>query len=117
MLWQDHASVLSSINKTILKPLWQQLAIYGNNTRDPMDNNDDNNAWFQKYHDRLSVGDNWEQFCAMSAAEQKNIFVSLLSVIEAFNDCSDDLEFYKYAWRMKVQLSKTKQNTTQHKCS
>ena len=30
-----------------------------------MDNNDDNNAWFQKYHDRLSVGDNWEQFCAM----------------------------------------------------
>ena len=117
MLWQDHASVLSPIIQTVLKPLWKQPAIYGNNTRDPMDNNDDSNAWFRKYHDRLSVGDKWEQFCAMSAAEQKNIFVSLLSVIEAFNDCSDDLEFYKYAWRMKVQLSKTKQNTTQHKCS
>ena len=55
-----------------------------------------------EYYDRLSAGDEWEQFCALDAAKQKDIFVSLLSVIEAFNDCSDDLEFYKYAWRMQV---------------
>ena len=117
MLWQDHASVLSPIIQTVLKPLWKQPAIYGNNTSYLMDNNDDFDAWLKKYHDRFSASDKWDQFCALGAAEQKNIFVSLLSVIEAFNDCSDDLEFYKYAWRMKVQLSKTKQNTTQHKCS
>jgi hypothetical protein len=47
-----------------------------------MDNNDDGDAWFKKYHDRLSASDKWDQFCALGAAEQKNIFVSLLSVIE-----------------------------------
>ena len=78
-----------------------------------MQDGDDVNVWFKEYYDRLSAGEKWDEFCALNAARQKEIFVSLLSVIEAFNDCSDDLEFYKYAWRMQNQLSANKQKFTQ----
>ena len=81
-----------------------------------MQNDDDVNVWFKEYYDRVSAGEKWDEFCALDVAKQKDIFVSLLSVIEAFNDCSDDLEFYRYAWRMKCQISGRRQKFTPRKC-
>ena len=44
-----------------------------------MNDNEDFDVWFKKYHDRFSASDKWDQFCALNATEQKNIFVSLLT--------------------------------------
>ena len=63
-------------------------------------------TWFSDYLTKVQSNNQWEEFCSLDTEKQRQIFLSLLAIVEAFNDCSDDAEFYKYAWRMKVYLDR-----------
>ena len=69
----------------------------------PMPNHE---TWFSDYLTKVQSNNQWEEFCSLDTEKQRHIFLSLLAIVEAFNDCSDDAEFYKNAWRMKVHLDR-----------